>query len=105
MFAGGSRNLIKGNQVRRQRYRRRHRFAGGNDNVIQEYILRSNLGNGIFIRGAAGVFAAPMNNSILRNASFGNASSDLRDAQATCGTNPWHGNQAATATPPCTLNP
>jgi len=105
VFAGGSRNLIKGNQVVGNALDGITVFAGGHDNVIQENLVRSNRANGIFLRAAAGAFPAPANNQILRNASFGNVQSDLRDGQPTCGTNQWHGNQGATATPPCTLNP
>jgi parallel beta-helix repeat protein len=105
VFAGGSRNQIRANQVAGNRRDGITVFAGGNNNVIEGNQLRSNGANGIFIRGAAGNFPAPAGNQILRNASFANTASDLRDAQPTCGTNQWHGNQGATFSPPCTVNP
>jgi parallel beta-helix repeat protein len=105
VFAGGSRNIIKSNQVLTSPLDGIVVFAGGNDNVIEGNTVRSNRGSGISIRGAAGNFPAPQRNQILRNFSFGNAVFDLRDFQANCGTNQWHGNQAGTGSPPCTLNP
>lgn len=105
VFAGGSRNQIRFNQVIGNALDGIVVFAGGNNNIIEGNNLRSNRASGISIRGAGGVFAAPAGNQILRNFSFGNTASDLRDFQATCGTNEWHGNQGATFTPACTLNP
>ncbi len=105
VFAGGSRNQIKSNQVVGNALDGITVFAGGNDNVIESNNVRGNQANGISIRGGAGSFAAPAGNMVLRNFSFGNAQTDLRDFQATCGTNQWHGNQGATSNPPCTLNP
>jgi ribosome maturation factor RimP len=80
-------------------------FAGGNNNVIEGNRVQGNRANGIRIRAAAGSFPAPTGNQILRNVSFGNTTFDLRDDQANCDGNQWHGNQAATFTPPCTMNP
>ncbi len=105
VFAGGSNNAIRTNQVVANRLDGITIFAGGNNNAIESNVVRSNGVNGIFVRGAAGSFAAPMNNQILRNQSFGNAQIDLRDGTPNCGTNQYHGNQAGTFTPPCTLNP
>lgn len=105
VFAGGSNNVIKTNQVIGNTLDGITVFAGGNNNVIEGNVARSNRGSGIYIRGAAGSFAAPANNQVLRNQSFGNAPFDLRDGTANCGTNQWHGNQGNTFTPPCTLNP
>lgn len=104
VFAGGSRNTIKFNQVSRSPRDGITVFAGGNDNVIEGNNLRENL-NGIRMRNAAGAFAAPSGNQLLRNFAFGNTAFDLREDQANCGANQWHGNQAATVTPPCTLAP
>lgn len=105
VFAGGSRNQIKFNQVFGNRLDGITVFAGGNDNVIEGNRVQSNRADGIRIRGAAGAFPPPTGNQILRNVSFGNAVFDLRDDQPNCGGNIWHGNQGATFTPPCTLNP
>lgn len=105
VFAGGSSNIIRTNQVIGNKLDGITVFAGGNNNVIEANNVRSNGANGICVRGAAGAFAAPSGNHILRNQSFGNAQFDLRDGTPNCGTNQWHGNQGVTATPPCTLNP
>ncbi len=105
VFAGGSRNQIKFNQVIGNRREGITVFAGGNANVIEGNQVRSNGANGIFVRGAAGNFAAPANNQILGNLAFGNGASDLRDAQAMCGTNQWHANLGGSTTPACVLNP
>lgn len=105
VFAGGSRNRIRFNQVFGNALDGITVFAGGNDNVIEANNVRSNRVNGISLRGAAGSFAAPSNNQVLGNQSFGNAQFDLRDFTPNCGTNQWHANMAATFTPPCTLNP
>jgi len=105
VFAGGSNNIIRNNQVIANKLDGITVFAGGNNNVIEANNVRSNGANGIYVRGAAGSFAAPAGNQILRNQSFGNAQTDLRDGTANCGTNQWHGNQGGTANPPCTLNP
>lgn len=105
VFAGGSNNVIRTNQVVANKLDGITIFAGGNNNTVESNVVRSNGANGIFVRGAAGSFAAPMNNQILRNQSFGNAQIDLRDGTPDCGTNQWHANQGATFTPPCTLNP
>lgn len=105
VFAGGSRNVIRFNQVFGNTLDGITVFAGGNNNIIEGNSVRSNRANGISIRGAAGTFPAPMGNQILRNQSFGNTGSDLRDFTPNCGTNVWSGNQAGTADPPCTRNP
>ncbi len=105
VFAGGSRNQIRSNQVLFNALDGITVFAGGNDNVIEGNNVRGNRGQGIFVRAAAGSFPAPAGNQILRNVSFGNTSSDLRDGQPTCGTNQWHGNLGGTGTPPCVFNP
>ena len=105
VFAGGSRNQIKFNQVFNNTLDGITVFAGGNNNVIEGNRLQGNKANGIRIRAAAGNFPAPTGNQILRNVSFGNAVFDLRDDQPNCDGNQWHGNQGATFTPPCTLNP
>jgi parallel beta-helix repeat protein len=105
VFAGGSNNVIRNNQVVGNALDGITVFAGGNGNIIETNVTRSNGGSGIYIRGAAGNFAAPSNNQILRNQSFGNAVFDLRDGTPNCGTNQWHGNQGATGTPPCVFNP
>jgi parallel beta-helix repeat protein len=105
VFAGGSRNQIKFNQVVNNALDGITVFAGGNNNVIEGNRVQGNRANGIRIRAAAGNFPAPTGNQILRNVSFGNATFDLRDDQANCDGNQWHGNQGATFTPPCTLNP
>lgn len=104
VFAGGSRNVIRFNQVSFSPRDGITVFAGGNDNVIEGNNLRANQ-NGIRMRNAAGSFAAPSGNQLLRNFAFGNGASDLRDDQANCGANQWHGNQGANVTPPCTLAP
>jgi parallel beta-helix repeat protein len=105
VFAGGSRNQIKFNQVFNNALDGIVVFAGSNNNVIEGNNVRANRANGIAIRNAAGVFPAPAGNQILRNFSFGNAVTDLRDFQNNCGTNQWHGNQGGTGTPPCVFNP
>lgn len=105
VFAGGSRNKIRFNQVYGNALDGITVFAGGNNNVIEANNVRSNRANGISIRGAAGSFPAPMGNQILRNQSFANALLDLRDYTPNCGTNVWSGNRAGTADPPCTRNP
>jgi hypothetical protein len=106
VFAGGSRNQIKFNQSVNNALDGITVFAGGNNNVIEGNRLQGNRANGIRLRGAAGnIPTGASNNVILRNVSFGNAVFDLRDDQANCDGNQWHGNQGATFTPPCTLNP
>jgi len=105
VFAGGSRNVIRNNQVFSNRLDGITVFAGGNGNTIETNVARSNGGSGVYVRGAAGSFGAPMDNQVLRNQSFGNAVFDLRDGTPNCGTNQWHGNRGTTFTPPCTLNP
>jgi parallel beta-helix repeat protein len=105
VFAGGSRNQIRFNQVLNNTLDGITVFAGGNNNVIEGNRAQGNRANGIRIRAAAGSFPAPTRNQILRNVAFGNTVFDLRDDQANCDGNQWHGNQGATFTPPCTLNP
>lgn len=105
VFAGGSRNQIKFNQSVNNTLDGITVFAGGNNNVIEGNRVQGNRANGIRIRAAAGSFPGPTGNQILRNVSFGNATFDLRDDQPNCDGNQWHGNQAATFTPPCTMNP
>lgn len=105
IFAGGSRNQIKLNQVFNSALDGIVAFAGSNNNVIESNRLQGNRANGIRIRAAAGSFPGPTGNQILRNVSFGNTVFDLRDDQPNCDGNQWHGNQGATFTPPCTLNP
>lgn len=105
VFARGSRNQIRSNQIVGNGRDGVTVFAGGNNNVIESNQVRGNLGNGIYIRAGVGSVPAPAGNQILRNYSFGNAVLDLRDGQPDCGTNQWHGNQGATFTPPCTMNP
>lgn len=105
VFAGGSRNVIRNNQSHLNRLDGITVFAGGNSNVIAANLTRSNGGSGVYVRGAAGSFPAPANNQVLANVSGGNAQFDLRDGTPNCGSNVWSGNQGATATPPCTLNP
>ena len=105
VFAGGSRNQIKFNQSVNNTLDGITVFAGGNHTVIEGNRVQGNRANGIRIRAAAGSFPAPTGNQILRNVSFGNVTFDLRDDQANCDGNQWHGNQGATFTPPCTLNP
>ena len=110
LFAGADDNLIQRNTVVQNNREGITVFAGGNRNVIEDNQVRSNgfgpiAGNGIFVRGAAGVFPAPANNIIRRNVSFGNAVLDLRDGTPNCGTNVWSANQGATGTPPCVFNP
>ena len=105
VFAGGSRNQIRFNQVVGNGRDGITVFAGGNNNVIEGNHVRGNREDGIHLRAAAGRFPAPTGNQVLRNFSFGNALFDLRDDQPNCGGNHWHGNQAATFTPPCTMNP
>jgi parallel beta-helix repeat protein len=105
VFAGGSRNQIKFNQVFGNARDGITLFAGSNNNVIEGNRVQSNREDGIHIRGPAGTFTGPTGNQILRNVSFGNSVFDLRDDQANCDGNQWHGNQGATFTPPCTMNP
>lgn len=105
VFARGSRNQIRSNQIVGNGRDGVTVFTGGNNNVIESNQVRGNLGNGIYIRAGVGSVPAPAGNQILRNYSFGNAVLDLRDGQSDCGTNQWHGNQGATFTPPCTVNP
>jgi parallel beta-helix repeat protein len=105
VFAGGSRNQIRFNQVFGNARDGITVFAGGSNNIIEGNHVRSNREDGIHIRGAAGTFPAPTGNQILRNVAFGNTVFDLRDNNPNCGGNQWHGNQAATFTPPCTMNP
>lgn len=105
VFAGGSRNQIKFNQVVGNTLDGITVFAGGNNNVIEGNRVQGNRANGIRIRGAAGSFPGPTGNQILRNVAFGNATFDLRDDQADCDGNIWRGNQAGSFTPPCTMTP
>lgn len=105
VFAGGSRNQIASNQVFNSALDGIVVFAGSNNNLIEGNRLQGNRTNGIRIRAAQGSFPGPTGNQILRNVSFGNATFDLRDDQPNCDGNQWHGNQAATFTPPCTMNP
>ncbi|HUR22963.1 MAG TPA: right-handed parallel beta-helix repeat-containing protein [Acidimicrobiales bacterium] len=105
VFAGGSRNQIRFNQIFGNARDGITVFAGGSNNIIEGNQIRSNREDGIHIRGAAGTFPAPTGNQILRNVAFGNVVFDLRDDNPNCGGNQWHGNQAASFTPPCTMNP
>jgi parallel beta-helix repeat protein len=106
IFAGGSDNVISRNTVLNNARDGITAFAGANRNVIEDNQVRFNgfgfiNGNGIFIRAAAGNFAAPAGNIIRRNVSSGNLVLDLRDGQPDCGTNVWTANQAVTGNPPC----
>jgi parallel beta-helix repeat protein len=110
LFAGASNNTIARNSVLQNNRDGITAFAGSNNNVIEDNQARSNgfgpiAGHGIFIRGAAGAFAAPSGNIIRRNSASGNATFDLRDGTPNCGTNIWSANQGTTGTPPCVFNP
>ena len=106
IFAGGSDNRISGNTVLNNNRDGITAFAGSNRNIIEDNQVRFNgygpiNGSGIYIRAAAGNFAAPAGNIIRRNVSTGNLVLDLRDGQPTCGTNVWTANTAVTGNPPC----
>lgn len=110
IFAGGSDNVISRNTVLNNNRDGITAFAGSNRNIIEDNQVRFNgygpiNGSGIYIRAAAGNFAAPAGNIIRRNVSAGNFVLDLRDGQPTCGTNVWTANQAVTGSPPCVFNP
>jgi parallel beta-helix repeat protein len=110
IFAGGSNNTISRNTVLNNNRDGITAFAGSNNNVIEDNQVRFNgygpiQGNGIYIRAAAGNFAAPAGNIIRRNVASGNRVLDLRDGQANCGTNVWTANQGVTGSPPCVFNP
>lgn len=106
IFAGGSDNRIAGNTVLNNNRDGITAFAGSNRNIIEDNQVRYNgygpiNGSGIYIRAAAGNFAAPAGNIIRRNVSTNNRVLDLRDGQPDCGTNVWTANQAITGSPPC----
>lgn len=101
LFAGASDNVVQRNQSLRNGRDGITVFAGGSRNLIEANVVKANRGNGIFVRGAAGAFPAPMENRIQRNIASGNALFDLRDGTPDCGTNVWSRNRGATGTPPC----
>ncbi|HEX2048943.1 MAG TPA: right-handed parallel beta-helix repeat-containing protein [Acidimicrobiales bacterium] len=110
LFAGASRNTVATNYVIGNNRDGITAFAGSTGNVIEGNQVHNNgfgpiPGNGIYIRSAAGNFAAPANNIIRRNTSTGNAVLDLRDGTPNCGTNVWSANTGNTGTPPCVFNP
>lgn len=110
IFAGGSDNVISRNTVLNSNRDGITAFAGSNRNIIEDNQVRFNgfgpiSGHGIYIRAAAGQFAAPAGNIIRRNVAAGNFALDLRDGQPTCGTNVWSANQAVTGNPPCVFGP
>jgi parallel beta-helix repeat protein len=103
---GAVRNQIKFNQVSANVRGGITVFAGAHDNVIEGNRVQGNGGTGILIKeDEGGLRPVPTGNQILRNVSFGNATFDLRDDQTGCRRNQWHGNQAATFAPPCTMSP
>ncbi len=110
LFAGASNNTVSRNLVLDNNRDGITAFAGSTGNVIEDNQVRNNgfgpiAGSGIYIRSAAGSFAAPANNLIRRNTSTGNAMLDLRDGTPNCGTNVWSANTANRGSPPCVLNP
>lgn len=104
IFAGGSNNVVRNNQVTASRLDGITAFAGASNNTIATNTLRNNGATGIRIRAAAGDFPNPTGNQLLNNNSFANATFDLRDDQANCDGNQWHGNVGGTGTPPCVFN-
>ncbi len=110
LFAGASNNTVSRNLVVGNNRDGITAFAGSTGNTIEDNQVRFNgfgpiPGSGIYIRSAAGNFAAPANNIIRRNTSTNNAVLDLRDGTPNCGTNVWSANTANTGSPPCVLNP
>lgn len=110
LFAGASNNTVSRNLVLNNNRDGITAFAGSTGNVIEDNQVRFNgfgpiAGSGIYIRSAAGAFAAPSNNIIRRNTSTNNAVLDLRDGTPNCGTNRWSANTAITGSPPCVFNP
>jgi parallel beta-helix repeat protein len=71
--------------------------AGAANSLVQNNIINANRGVGLLVQS--------LNNQLLGNRASSNTTFDLQDTNANCDNNAWHGNQGATFTPPCTLNP